>query len=120
VVKSGYDGHIPLIYLVVLTLKRTHAESMEARTSVYHGAYRCALGARGSEGARTPAPPSGGATTHAPREGMGAHVCALGGAHACALGMGAHVCALGAGTPAPLHAVLNNACEMITSHYQIV
>jgi transcription elongation factor len=112
VVKSGYDGHIPLIYLVVLTLKRTHAELLEARTSVYHGAHRCALGAHGSEGARTPAPPWGGATTHAPREGMGAHVCAL--------GMGAHVCALGAGTPAPLHAVLNNACEMITSHYQIV
>jgi hypothetical protein len=83
VVKSGCDGHITLIYLVVLTLKRTHAESLEAHTSVYHGAHRCALGAHGSEGARTSAP-------------------------------------WGARTPAPLDGVLNNTCEMITSHYQIV
>jgi hypothetical protein len=37
-----------------------HVCALGARTSVYHGAYRCALGAHGSEGARTPAPPSGG------------------------------------------------------------
>jgi hypothetical protein len=82
VVKSGYDGHIPLIYLVLLTEKRTHAESLEACASVYHGAHRCALGAHGSEGARTPAPSWGGATTLAPREG----------AHACALSRDAHAC----------------------------
>jgi hypothetical protein len=68
VVKWGYDGHIPLIYLVLLVVKRTHVESLEARTFVYHGAHRCTLGAHGSEGARTPAPWVG-ARTPAPRWG---------------------------------------------------
>jgi hypothetical protein len=99
VVKWGYDGHIPLIYLVLLAVKRTHAESLEARTSVYHGAHRCILGTHGSEGACTPAPRGG---THACALGKGAHICALGGRARLLPGGGVHVCApRGARTPAP-------------------
>jgi hypothetical protein len=59
VVKWGYDGHIPLIYFVLLAVKMTHAESLEACTSVYHGAHKCTLGTHGSEGVCMPAPPGG-------------------------------------------------------------
>jgi hypothetical protein len=78
-VKWGYDGHIPLIYLILLAMKRTHIESLEACTSVYHGAHRCTLGAHGSEGAYTPVPPGGGGRPRLHPRG-GTHTCSQVGA----------------------------------------
>jgi hypothetical protein len=56
----------------MLAMKRTHAELLEARMSVYDGAHRCTLGANGSEGACTPVPRGGGRACLRPEEG---HTC---------------------------------------------